>query len=350
MTKVLVIRLSALGDVAMLVPVLYSVAKYYPGDDFFLLTKSPLIPIFENRPSNINVIPVFSKDKHKGILGLWNLLMQLSHEKIDVVADMHNVLRSQQIRRFFRLKGKKVAHIDKGRCEKKKLTRRYNKIFRPLETSIERYHDVFRSLGYEFPLDFRSIFEYGDRDFKLIEPTLGPKTCTWIGIAPFAKHRGKLYPLEKIEEVIQKLSEKSGVKIFLFGGKEEKSYLEIWARKYKNVTSVAGHFSFSSELLLMSYLDVMLTMDSGNMHLASLVGIPVVSVWGATHVFAGFYGYGQKLENIVEIEDLNCRPCSVFGNKPCFRKDYACLEMIPPEKIVNRIEKVLSNNRHNSQI
>jgi ADP-heptose:LPS heptosyltransferase len=90
----------------------------------------------------------------------------------------------------------------------------------------------------------------------------------------------------------------------------------------------------------MSYVDVMLTMDSGNMHLASLVETPNVSIWGATHPYAGFYGFGQNPDNAVQIE-LSCRPCSVYGNKPCFRKDYACMNGISPQKIVKKISDAI---------
>jgi ADP-heptose:LPS heptosyltransferase len=338
MSRVLVIRLSALGDVAMLIPVLYSAAEHYPGDEFLLATKSPLLPIFEHRPTNVRIIPVFSKDKHRGVKGLLKLIRELSAEQIDLVADTHDVLRSQQIRRYFRLKGKKVAVIDKGRWEKRKLTGKRHKNLHPLKSSIERYHDVFKALGYDFPIDFQSIFEYGGRDFPLIEHIVGKKEGARIGIAPFAKHKGKSYPLEKMEEVMKILAGRPQTSIFLFGGKEEEEHLEAWTKKYENVTSVAGHFSFSLELLVMSYMDVMLTMDSGNMHLASLVGIPVVSVWGATHPYTGFYGYRQDPENCISVDTLPCRPCSVFGDKKCFRKDYACLQEVTPERVVERIE------------
>jgi ADP-heptose:LPS heptosyltransferase len=341
MSRVLVIRLSALGDVAMLIPVLYSAAKYYPENEFLLATKSPLLPIFEHRPDNVKVIPVFAKGKHKGLCGLMRLIGELSSEKIDQVADTHDVLRSQQIRRFFRLKGKKVKVIHKGRPEKKKLIRSYRKTLRPLKTSIERYYDVFQSLGYHFPIDFQSIFEYGVSDFSFIEPIVGKKEGTWIGIAPFAKHKGKFYPLEKMEKVLEILTGRPQTSIFLFGGKEEEAHLERWAEKYQQVTSIAGHFSFAAELLVMNCLDVMLTMDSGNMHLASLVGTPVVSIWGATHPYTGFYGYGQHPDNCVSVRDLPCRPCSVFGDKECFRKNYACMQGITPEEIVEKVERLL---------
>jgi len=219
------------------------------------------------------------------------------------------------------------------------LSRRYMKKFKPLKTSIQRYQDVFSKLGYRFDLSFRSIYEFGTRKFEILTPFTGEKKETWIGIAPFAKHIGKIYPLEKMEEVINKLAMKPGIRLFLFGGKDEEAILENWSQRYSSVTSVAGHFSFANELLLMSYLDGFISMDSGNMHLASLVGVPVVSIWGATHSYSGFYGYGQDTNSIVQT-DLACRPCSVFGNKPCFRKDYACLN-IPPESIVQALSKII---------
>ncbi len=341
MAKVLVIRLSALGDVAMLVPVLYSAAEKYPSDEFILVTKSPLSGIFEQRPQNVSIFPVYTKDKHKGLKGLFRLIRELSALKPDKIVDAHDVLRSIYIRTFFRLKGKKVSVIDKGKKEKAALTRRNNKQFHPLKTSIERYSDALSDVGYHSELTFNSIFDNVDKDFSSIDSLTGAKDDTWIGIAPFAKHQGKIYPLEKTEEVLKILSSRQKTKIFLFGGKDESELLESWAKRYPSTVCVAGKMKFPNELLLMSYIDAMFTMDSGNMHLASLVGTPTVSVWGATHPYAGFYGYNQDPNNAIQIE-LSCRPCSVFGDRSCFRKDYACLHLITPQMIVERIESVLN--------
>jgi len=87
----------------------------------------------------------------------------------------------------------------------------------------------------------------------------------------------------------------------------------------------------------MSYLDVMLSMDSANMHLASLVNTEVISIWGQTHPYAGFLGWKQLPVNTIQCEDLACRPCSVYGNKECYRKDFACMNNILPETIINKI-------------
>ena len=340
MATTLVVRLSSLGDVAILIPVLYSVAIKNPEDKFLLITKSPFASIFVNKPTNLEVIPVYTNAQHKGTIGFWKLIRELNQRGIDNVADLHDVLRSKQLDIYFRLKGKKVVVINKGKKGKKALARRDNKIRQPLKSSIERYQKVFQQLGYNASLDFKSLFTSINRDFTLIEPIVGAKEGTWIGVAPFAKHLGKTYPEEQMEEVIRLLAEKPAVRLFLFGGKEDKKQLGTWASKYEQVQSVAGCFSFPEELLLMSYMDVLLSMDSGNMHLASLVDVPVVSVWGATHPYAGFYGYNQNPANAIQL-DIECRPCSIFGNKPCYQGGYACMKGIAPESVVQQIYAIL---------
>jgi len=209
--------------------------------------------------------------------------------------------------------------------------RQEKKIMQPLKTSIDRYKEVFEKSGYDSSLSFTGLF-----------PEKPVKEQKIIGIAPFAKHRGKMYPLDQMEEVISRLSELPNLQIMLWGAKDERRLLELWASQYPNVTCVAGQLSLPEELSLMNQMNLMVSMDSANMHLASLVNTSVISIWGATHPFAGFYGFNQEPSNAVQI-DLPCRPCSVFGNKPCFRGDYACSKQIAPEEIVNKIKALMKN-------
>ena len=202
---------------------------------------------------------------------------------------------------------------------------------------------MFKQLGFSFPLSFHSIFGNEKGNIENIRSVVGYKEVhdKWIGVAPFAAHQGKVYPIELQEQIVRSLSSRENVKLFLFGGgKKEVAQLEQWQQAYPRVVSVAGKLKMAEELALMSHLDVMLAMDSGNMHLASLVGTPVVSVWGATHPYAGFMGWGQSEKNAVQIS-LPCRPCSIFGNKPCIRGDYACLRQITPNQIIEKVESLL---------
>jgi ADP-heptose:LPS heptosyltransferase len=81
-------------------------------------------------------------------------------------------------------------------------------------------------------------------------------------------------------------------------------------------------------------------MDSANMHLASLMGTRCISIWGSTHPYAGFLGFGQSEDDVVQVEDLTCRPCSVFGDKECYRGDWACLEELDIQKIVEKFDQM----------
>ena len=176
----------------------------------------------------------------------------------------------------------------------------------------------------------------------LLPAIIGPKNSyeKWLGIAPFAAHQGKIYPPRLMRQVIdQVLAKYPKCRIFLFGkGQQETETFGEWCREISACVNVGEHLeTMQQELILMSHLDAMVSMDSANMHLASLTGTPVVSVWGATHPYAGFLGWNQSEKNAVQI-DLPCRPCSIYGNKPCQRGDLACMKNIPPEQIVNRIE------------
>ena len=342
MAKILVIRFSAIGDVAMTIPVIHSLATQYPQHQITVLSRPNMAALFAHLPSNVSFIGADLKNTYKGFVGLNRLFNELKTEKFDYIADFHDVLRTKYLRLLFWLHGKKVAHIDKGRKGKKALTRPKNKIKVQQDSSFQRYANVLNRIGLPIKIEFQSIYPQGKTETSSFLSITGTKgTDKWIGIAPFATHTGKIYPTQRMEQVIQQLDAMPGVRLFLFGGgKKEVEILSAWADKYPSATCIAGKLKMNTELALMSHLDAMVSMDSGNMHLASLVNTPVVSIWGATHPFAGFMGWNQSEQNVVQIE-LPCRPCSVYGNKPCMRKDYACLHKITPNEVVQRILSVI---------
>lgn len=329
-------RLSALGDVAMTIPVVYALCNAYPATTFVLLTRQVAASLLLNAPANLQVCVADVKGRHKGIAGLFRLYRQLSEQGIDAVADLHDVLRTRLLRRLFAFSGCAVRVIDKGRAAKRRLTRRHHKVLTPLEPMSQRYADVFAALGMPVSPPYASLYAGSPADVSLYAGITPPKGQgeRWVGIAPFAKHRGKIYPPEEMERVVALLSVHEHVHIFLFGSQGEAGLLQKWHERYPRVCSLAQQrHGFAVELALMSSLDVMLTMDSANMHLAALAGTPVVSVWGATHPYAGFMGYTASLSRAIGVP-LSCRPCSVFGNKPCYRGDYACMKLISPQAIV----------------
>ncbi|WP_321333855.1 glycosyltransferase family 9 protein [uncultured Bacteroides sp.] len=343
MAKILVIRFSAIGDVAMTVPVIHSWATQYPRHQIVFLSRPSLAPLFSNLPDNVSFFNADLKGRHSGWKGLYVLFKELKALHFDAVLDLHNVLRTKYLSLLFRFIGTPVYVLHKGRWGKRKLIRRRNKKLVSQKNSFQRYADVFTKAGFPVLLNFSSIYGHEKGDFSIIQSVTGEKgNAKWIGIAPFAKHKGKIYPLELQEQVVAHFAQDDRVKVFLFGGgKEEEDCFKTWTDKYPTVTSLIGKLTMDTELALMSHLDVMLSMDSANMHLASLVNIPVVSIWGATHPYAGFMGWKQLPTNTIQITDLYCRPCSVFGQTPCYRGDYACLYGIMPVRVIEKIESIV---------
>lgn len=337
---VLIIRFSALGDVAMTVPVVSSLARWYPDVRFTVLSRPNMRPLFDTLAPNVGFMEADLKEEYSGLRGLNALYRRLTAKQFTAVADLHDVLRSQYLRRRFTIDGYRVAHIDKHRRGKRRLITERPLVQQP--TSFSNYADVFAKLGFPVKVTFDSIVTRStgaNDETELLTGRWHPN----IGIAPFAAHEGKVYPLTLMEDVIARLTERHpDGRIFLFGGgKEEREVFSGWCSRYSQCLSVPDHIQgLSDELRLMSRLDVMLSMDSANMHLASLTATPVVSVWGATHPYAGFMGWGQSLDNAVQL-DMPCRPCSIYGNRPCRLGGTPCLNGISPMTIVEKIERNL---------
>ncbi|MFV8345507.1 glycosyltransferase family 9 protein [Flavobacterium sp. ZB4P13] len=313
-------RLSAMGDVAMTVPVLRAFVKQHPEVKITVISRPFFKPFFEGIP-NVAFFAFDEKEKHKGFLGLLRLFQDLKRLEIDAFADLHNVLRSKIVRNLFALSGKKTASVDKGRAEKKSLTQPENKVFKQLPTMFERHVKVFEQLGFTVDLSSRSVGTVFPEKAVLspeILAIIGDKNQKLIGIAPFAQYDSKVYPLDLMQEVIDKLALDAANTILLFGGgKKEIELLDSLASNKENVITMAGQLKFQQELQLISNLDVMLSMDSGNAHIAAMLGVKVITLWGATHPYAGFSPFNQSLENAL-VSDRNQfpkLPTSVYGNK-----------------------------------
>lgn len=354
----LIIRFSALGDVLMSVPVIDALARQYPDLRITVVSRPYVGSVMRLLPENVSFMGVNLR-QYEGLAGLKRLFAELKSLQPTAVADFHNVLRTIYLRFLFKLNGIPTAYLNKDRRQRKKFIS--SAVKTQQRTSFEGYQQVLAELGYPVRIDWHQPFSlFGNvprsgmgtssktnasaesdtqsgTDSQQEEAVFARENA--IGVAPFAAHKGKIYPLDKMEQVVAQLSQNAH--IYLFGaGAEEKALMEEWERKYPNVESVVGRLAdMGEELRLMSRLRLVLAMDSGNMHLASLAGVPVVSVWGATHPLSGFLGWGQSMDNVIQ-EDMPCRPCSIYGNKPCRYGDYRCLTRISPERIVMTIGKL----------
>ncbi len=346
MKKIIIFRFSAMGDVALLLPVVLNAIKENPNLKITIVTRNKFKIFFEGY-DNIYVFTADFDHQHKGLWGLFNLFRELKNLTPDYVFDLHQNIRTQVLKFLFFFTKAKVYGFDKGRREKKRLIK--NKEFKQLHHVTERYYEVFKRAGLitnnskieNLPKFFQISSEIGNKIENWLEQF---NTKKLIGIAPFAQHKGKMWPIEKYETLIQLISNKyPRTEILVFGGgKQEKEIVESLNNRFPQIKNLVGIFSLTEELALIKKLDLMISGDSSNMHFATLSNIPVISIWGSTHTYAGFGALFQPKSNTIEIskEELACRPCSVYGNKPCGRKDYACLNWISPEMVFEKVQTI----------
>jgi ADP-heptose:LPS heptosyltransferase len=337
---IMVIRLSSMGDVAMTVPVLKLLLEQHPELRLTIVSRPKFAPLFDNLPNCI----FFSADvdnTYKGLTGLYRLSIELTALKPDYIADLHEVLRTNLLGLLLKLRIKTVlVKINKGRKEKKKLcAENPNKERYPLKSTFQRYADVFNKLGFYTDLNAAYSFPIPELSAKSKLLLSESDSKIAIGIAAFARYDWKTYPENQMLETISiLLKKKSDVHIFLFGGQADRDKFIAWKELFGGCISVVSELSFSEELSLIARMKLMLSMDSANMHLASIYSVPVVSLWGPTHPFFGFYGWRQNPENALcaDLERYPTLPCSVNGSK-IHKGTEDCMSSISPEIIAAKI-------------
>lgn len=342
MKHVLIIRLSAMGDVAMTVPVIRALLQQHSDIKVTVVSRPFFKPFFDDI-DRVDFFGVDLKNRHKGFFGIYRLYKDLKKLKIDFVADFHNVLRSKILCTFFKSNGTKTAFTDKGRKEKKELTRLEKKVLKPIKSMVNRHADTLAQLGFKVDLSKINFPEKSVLSDEILAVTNEKSDDNWIGIAPFAQYQTKVYPLDLMKETVKLVAENPKNKLFLFGGGEEEiSKLNMLQQNLSNVTVVAGKLKFTQELSLIQHLNVMLSMDSGNGHIAAMYGVKVITLWGNTHPFSGFVPFNQPLENslIPDLEKYPFLPTSVYGNKKLAGYENV-MRSIDPNKVVEKIISIL---------
>ena len=342
MRKVLAVRLSAMGDVSLTVPAIKGVLEANPELEITLVTRKFFAPFFYNIP-RLHLVHPELNGRHKGLTGLIRLYKELKKEgPFEKFIDLHGVIRTRIISFLFRISGTPCFSIDKGRREKKFLLK--SKYIRALKHTTERYLDTFRDAGFKGQIGKVPYFNLTEEARQKAEELSGKNetnpSVVKIGLAPFAKLKPKIWGIQNFRELVQLINAEYNVEFYLFGGGEQEIGSLIEFKQYfPNVQLVAGKLHLSEELALIRNLDLMISMDSSNMHLAALSGIPTVSIWGGTHPAFGFSALGQPTEYHLQTpaSSLKCRPCSVFGKKPCIYDTPKCMEMVKPVDVFNSL-------------
>lgn len=329
-----------MGDVALTTPVLSGMRQQYNDIELVLLTGSAFKPFFSSIEGLILFSPDF-KNRHKGFLGIITLFRDISKQgKIDHVIDLHDVIRSKLLRFVFRISGVKSSVIDKGRSEKRAVISGKDKT--SLKHSVYRYCDVFARAGYPVKPSAGPWISPSSRAMLKVGSIFNSTDMLNIGVAPYAKHQLKMWPEEYMIQLMKLISLKYNSKFWLFGGKEDSEKLASFQSRIEGSLNMADKLSLDEELALMSKLDLMIVMDSSNMHMSALIGIKVISIWGATDPITGFSAWMQP-ENYslrIPIDKLTCRPCTIYGKGKCKREDFACMNWLTPEIVFQKLIKL----------
>ena len=381
--KTLILRFSSMGDVVMTIPIIRCLEKKYPKNKFIFVTH-PKFKSFFHEFKNVEIFELDLINRHKGIFGLFRLFSDLKKLNPRRIADLHSVLRTNILSFLFKIFLKKVSVIDKKRKERKALVRKENKIFKPLTPVHFLYQEVFNKLGFSIDLTKDHIFPAAKTIDLIVSPEaliptpeqlkvrqdeindLSSKNKKKIGVAPFAKHEAKMYPLDLTQKIVSYIQDNHTV--FLFGfGKLEMETIHRWSNVFPNVYAskyyhdYANHYSeilleprgffnkddfqdFRYEIAQISNLDLMISMDSANGHIAANYNVPVITLWGLTHPYTGFSTFNSDPKNqfCVDREKFPLVPNSIYGNKMIEGYENA-MRTISIEEVLGRVNEILLN-------
>ncbi|MFN3952210.1 MAG: glycosyltransferase family 9 protein [Thermaurantimonas sp.] len=328
--KVLAIRFSSMGDVALMAAAAKCWLQLQTNAKLIVCSRPHFEPLFSSL-ERCEFIGADVKKHYKGLVGMKILADHLAREyDFDHVADLHDVIRSRVLCTFLRFKGYTISRINKERSQKRRLTRQNNKVLKPLKHTVQRYLDALPG-----------EVLWADDTLPIYNQPAGKRTGhrRTIGIAPYAKHQTKQWPESKMSELVDRLTN-NNIKCLIFGSYDERRHFKSLFYNNSLVDIIPDNTRLEDEIYIIKTLDAFVAMDSFNMHLAALYGVPVVSIWGPTHPYAGFGPLGRSEQRIVQI-DLECRPCSIYGNKPCFRGDHACMVGISVERVYKEVMSCL---------
>lgn len=338
MKKILLFRLSAMGDVILTVPVIRSALELNTDLNIILVTNQFFAPFFFGIPRLRLFFPSLN-DKHKGITGLYRLIKELEAlGPYSEVIDLQNSITTKMIRRIFMLKGIPTQSIDNGTADKKKILK--TKKINQLKHATVRYSETFKMAGIRTDVNDGPCIDYSTKAFQnarnyLIGKIPEPDYLK-IGLSPFANNPAKIWGLENFKELIDLINQNHKAVFFLFGGGEKEIKLLNHLEQHSpNIHLIAGKFTLSEEIAIIRSLDLMIAMDSSNMHLASLSGIKTISIWGGTHPTFGFYPLNQPEEYKMQPPEgsLTCRPCTIFGENQCIYDSVRCMQLIKVKEV-----------------
>jgi heptosyltransferase-2 len=342
--KILVIRLSSLGDVILSTPVLDTLKGKFPHSHIYFLTKTRYGAVLKADPRVYSLIEFDEEGKHKGFSGFLSLVSELRSKDFDLLVDLHVNLRSFLIRHLVksRIKLKYNSH----RLLRFMMVHFKSATSRVLHT-VDSYLEVLKKIDVEAkdkkPHIFLSREEMSLSENFLLEHKVA-KDDIIVGVHPGAKWQTKRWDESKFNLVCKEVIRRFNCKVFLIGDSKEDKLVEnvIAGLPKKDMLEAVG-LPLGRMMSLIKRCDCLITNDSGPMHAASALQVPVVAIFGPTHPRLGFAPVGS--ENVVLCADVECSPCSLHGEKKCSKKSRLCMDLIEPEMVVEAVGRLLKEKK-----
>lgn len=334
--KILIIRLSSLGDIVLITPVIRAVKHKFPQTEVYFLTKSIYSPLLKGNLHLSGIIELKDKDTS----GLLSTLRKVRELNFDLVIDLHSNLRSFFLKNFSKAKLKL-------KYNKKWFNRFLMVHFKGIEVSS--VHTVDSYLNCLERLDIYSFDRmpelYLDEESQKFADQLLKNLSQdeiLVGVAPGAKWENKRWGEGNFTEAIRVVNNRIKAKFVLIGGKEDEELIKGLKNLTKDINFIeAIGLSFPQLSGIISRCQVILTNDSGPMHMAVALKVPVVAIFGPTHPKLGFFPLGEK--DVIFCADVECSPCSLHGKKRCYKKSKICMEQISPEMVTDKVIEIIKN-------
>lgn len=317
--KILIIRLSSLGDILLATPVIRTVKLKYPEAQVdFILKKE----YQESLKFNPNISNLYCYEKNEAS----RLKDRIQSEKYDIIIDLQNNFRSRKL-----ISGidSEIKRFSKPTLKKLLLVHLKINLLKNLKTIPERYADA---AGVE--LDNKSLELFLPADIKTNLPDEN-----FIGFCPGAKHFTKRWLPEYFIELGNELT-KLGFTIILFGGKSDKEICKSISNQISGCINMQNDDRLLKTAAEMKKCRLIVSNDSGLMHTASAVGVKFVTIFGSTVREFGFAPIGSQ-NLILENNSLSCRPCSHIGKSTCPKKHFKCMKDITPQIVLGHLQNIL---------
>jgi histidinol-phosphate phosphatase family protein len=335
MSKVLVIRLGAIGDVILTTPTLINLKLAFPQRKIILLTREHIAPLARTFAGADEVVEF---PRRGTPLQLFKIAEMLDQSDLDLIIDLHGNIRSWYLSRHMAAAGK--VRYQKRRWERYAAVRKGKgkRIIEPAPHTIDLYNAPVGEVGGKIYASRPAINSNALPDC----PTMFSETRITVAVAPGASYPTKKWPAERFDALLSKIYNELNANLILILSSEDGDLIKAGQRLPPERIKSFVNADLTELASVLSMADLLISNDSALAHLGSAVGTPVLAIFGPTHPTLGFSPRGMK-DRIIQVDEY-CRPCSLHGKRPCFRDQQYCFTRISVDNVFEQVAHLLSSN------